>query len=286
MADDAPTPAVISYPAKAGGVLTRVLECGEGDGVVVFLHGSGARADRFRANLAGLAALGWHCFAVDFPGHGFASKLPEHRYDTASFAEMVGDVVEDLGVADVALVGTSLGAHVAATYACAAPERVRAAVLVGALGLVPVVRDASQTSARIADTSEEGIRAKLKMLLCDRSLVTAEWVREERRVNTSPGAEGALGSLRSYLAGKVNDELVGPAYASLGIPTLLVWGAEDAWVAPRYGLEAREVLGGAPLVYLERTGHVPYLERAADFDALVHGFLSDPAAFPREVVHR
>lgn len=280
-----PTPPVISYPFLGGGRLTRVLQCGAGDETVVFLHGSGARADRFRQNLTAVAKGGRRAIAFDFPGHGLASKEPTQRYDTSSFAEVLAGVVGDLADGPVTLVGTSLGAHVAAWYACAAPASVRAAVLVGALGLVPVHRDPGKTAGRIADTSPEGIAAKLAMLLCDRSLVTPEWVEEERRVNTSPGAAEALGQLRGYLATRVNDDVIGERYGNLGIPTLLVWGAEDRWVEPRYGLEAREVLR-APLVYLDGAGHVPYLERADAFNKLLAEFLADPGRFRDGVQHR
>ncbi len=37
---------MISYPLRAGPVLTRVLQAGAGD-PVVFVHGTGGRADRF-----------------------------------------------------------------------------------------------------------------------------------------------------------------------------------------------------------------------------------------------
>lgn len=263
-----------------------MLECDAGDETVVFLHGSGARADRWRESLTAAAAAGWRALAFDFPGHGLASKEADLSFDTPFFAEVLREVVDGLCGAPVGLVGTSLGAHVAAWFACASPRSVRAAVLVGALGLVPVRRDESATSSLVADTSAKGVAAKLSALLHDRSLVTSALVEEERRVNSSPGAPEALARLRSYLAGGLNEDVVGERYAGLGIPTLLVWGTEDRFVDPRYGLEARDVLGGAPLVYLERAGHAPYLDRAAAFNELVLDFLAAPGQFPRAVQHR
>lgn len=279
-------PAVISYPFGAGGVVTRLLESGSGEDTVLFLHGSGARADRWRHTLASVAATGRRALAFDFPGHGLAQKTSELSYDTPSFAKVLAEVVDGLCHGPVTLVGTSLGAHVAAWYACGFPQSVRATVLVGALGLVPVHRDPGQTSQRITDTSAEGVAAKLAAVLYDASLVTPALVEEERRMNTSPGAEEALRRLGSYLADGVSDDVIGERYGALGIPTLLVWGAEDRFVDPRYGIEAREVLGGVPLVYLNATGHAPYYERASAFDELLAEFLADPSAFPRGVQYR
>ena len=61
---------IISYPLEAGGVQTRVLECGTGGDTVVFMHGVGARADRWRSNLGPFAEAGYRCLAIDLPGHG------------------------------------------------------------------------------------------------------------------------------------------------------------------------------------------------------------------------
>jgi 2-hydroxy-6-oxonona-2,4-dienedioate hydrolase len=281
---NASQPSVIAYPVEAAGRLTRVLQCGTGDDTVVFLHGSGARADRWRHNLTAVAEGGRRALAFDFPGHGFASKGPAQDYGVGSFAEVLAGVVADLCDRPVSLVGTSLGAHVAAWYACSSPASVKSVVLIGPLGVVPVDRDPAATSARIADTSVAGIVEKLRLLMCDHSLITPEWVEEERRVNTSPGAEAALGQLRTYLA-NVNDDVVGEQYGRLGIPTLLVWGAEDRFVEARYGLEAQKMIG-APLVYLDGTGHIPYLERYETFNRLLGEFLANPAAVPDGVHHR
>jgi len=156
---------------------------------------------------------------------------------------------------------------------------VRSAVLIGALGLVPVHRDPSGTSSRVSDTSPEGIRAKLHMLMSNQDLVTDAWVEEERRINTSPGAAYALAELRRYLETGVNGDLVGEKYAALRIPTMLVWGKEDKWVPPQVGFEAAKLFPESPLVMLENAGHAPYFERPELFNTMVHDFVRDPAQF-------
>ena len=134
---DIPAPRVpIGYPVVAASATIRALECGIGDDILVCLHGAGSRADRFEQNLSGLAARGYHVFALDFPGHGFAAKPGEFEYGVRFFADVVQDFLHQLDH-PVVFVGTSLGGHVAAMVACREPDRVRAAVLVGAVGLVP-----------------------------------------------------------------------------------------------------------------------------------------------------
>src|SRR5579862_9816819 len=101
----------IAYPLGLGGATIRVLECGEGEDHVVLLHGSGSRADRWRRNLPGLAAAGKHGYALDLPGHGFATKSEDFDYTTPSFAGVVRDALDALGIGSPVLVGTSLGGH-------------------------------------------------------------------------------------------------------------------------------------------------------------------------------
>ena len=65
---------MISYPFGVGRTLTRVIEAGTGAANVVLVHGLGARADRWVGVLAVLAKAGYHGYALDLPGHGFADK--------------------------------------------------------------------------------------------------------------------------------------------------------------------------------------------------------------------
>jgi pimeloyl-ACP methyl ester carboxylesterase len=65
---------MISYPFQVSGVAIRVLESGAAGTPIVFVHGTGGRADRWVRNLDVLAAAGYHAYAFDLPGHGFAAK--------------------------------------------------------------------------------------------------------------------------------------------------------------------------------------------------------------------
>jgi pimeloyl-ACP methyl ester carboxylesterase len=149
---------VINYPAGAGSAYTRVLEAGSGDRTVLMLHGVGARADRWLANLTALAAAGLHTYAIDFPGHGFAEKGGAPDYSVAGFADFVLEVMDTLHLPSCSLVGTSLGGHVAARIAADAPDRVRSLTLVGPMGMVPTGATVRRALAKsIVETSREGI---------------------------------------------------------------------------------------------------------------------------------
>src|SRR5579862_8928810 len=175
--------------------------------------------------------------------------------------------------------------HGAAYLAIVSEVPVRALGLVGTTGIVPIERDTSTTTGRVTELSDAGVRGKLEFLMDDDRLVTDAWVREERRINTSPGAQEALAKAAKYVAESTNDHLVGDRLASSAIPVIVFWGGNDTWIAPAVGRQIKsEVLTKAPLVILRRTGHAPYYERPHVFNDCLVTFLSDPAGYGAEVI--
>lgn len=258
---------------EAGGLATRVLECGEGDEAIVCLHGSGSRADRWLPAMPLLAAAGFHVYAVDFPGHGWAAKPLGYPYGAEAFKDFTVSVLGLLPHDRVSLFGTSLGGHVAAWTACERPTQVRAAVLVGAVGLVQRDQTRGGTAQPIVDSSLDGVRAKLEFLVSDRRLVTPEWVREESLVNSSPGSAQALDELRRRTAESESSQLVGEPFADLALPTLLCWGGDDRWVPPEIGRRVAQLVTHAEMVVIARAGHAPYFERPGAFVEAATEFL-------------
>jgi 2-hydroxy-6-oxonona-2,4-dienedioate hydrolase len=265
---------VQQYPLGLDGVVTRVLDTGVGDDVLVCLHGAGSRADRWRPALPLLAAEGFRVLAVDFPGHGLAARPEGYPHGTPAYTAAVVELLDALGLQQVTILGTSLGGHVAASVALARPTAVRATVLIGAVGLVPPEPAAEAAGSPIVDTSEAGTRAKLEFLVHDPTLLTDEWVREETLVGNAPGTTAARAELARYLADDMADDLVGADYAALGLPTHLVWGAEDRWITPAIGRATAELLPDAELVLVPDAGHAPYYERPEAFMELVRPFLA------------
>jgi pyruvate dehydrogenase E2 component (dihydrolipoamide acetyltransferase) len=267
---------MISYPLPVGACQTRILEAGEGDRHILFIHGLGARADRWAATAERFAAAGYHSLVLDLPGHGFASKGGAFDYSVPAFAKFCCGVLDELGLKRVALVGTSLGAHIAATICTQHPERVVGLSMVGAVGLAPV-SEATRAAIRenIGRTSVDAIRGKLSFVMANPSLITDAWVREEWRINTSAGAAESFSRLGDYFFNCINQDAVAEELCALTgqIPMQLLWGALDNAVPVSVGEEASRLLGGIPLGLVPAAGHAPYVEKPIEFDALLRPFL-------------
>ena len=104
----APAPEVLQYPLGAGSVITRVLECGGGEDHIMFVHGLGARADRWRITLPAFAAAGYHSYAVDLPGHGLATKGADIPLNVPGFADFLTATLDGLGIRSAFIVGRRL----------------------------------------------------------------------------------------------------------------------------------------------------------------------------------
>jgi len=278
-------PAIIQYPVVVDGIASRVLETGEGDNVIVCLHGAGSRADRWRPAIARLASKGYHCYAIDYPGHGLAAKPAGYPYGTDAFGEFVHAYLESLDHQPLVLAGTSIGGLIAGELALRQPDRFSAICVIGAVGLIENEEkpNSSTSGGNIAATGRDGIRAKLEYLVYDDSLVNEDWVSEEWRINSSPGATDALAVLQAANAARPPEAAIGRKLAGLDTPIALFWGKDDLWVPVSNGYAAHEDIGKAPLFVMNDASHAPYYERPDVFVDTFDLFLRDTTRFGTDV---
>ena len=272
----------ICYPFAAGHGTTRIIEAGRGP-VVMFVHGLGARADRWRGTVERIADHGYRAVAWDLPGHGFASKQLDGPADVPAIADYAIELMDRLGIEQAVLVGTSLGAHIVAYAACRAPSRVVALGLVGALGIVPIDPAAAETISRnVRARTHQQFIGKLNSVIHDPALVTSQMVEEEWRINTAPGAIEAFSRLGDYLTTRISNDYVAEQLRSLYPPDrlLLVWGEEDKAVPLSVGEACRLALGGPELIIIPQASHAPYYEQPAAFDAALLPFLAKSSGQP------
>jgi pimeloyl-ACP methyl ester carboxylesterase len=127
-AADRQEPAVASFVHKGHRLVYE--EHGEGDRLIVYMHGLLLDADLNRGIARALAAQGNRVVLLDLLGHGRSDK-PTHasEYRIDLYVEQVFALLDSLGTTDAVLGGLSLGANVSLLAAVEAPERVRGLVL-------------------------------------------------------------------------------------------------------------------------------------------------------------
>ena len=140
-------------------------EYGGGDRWVVLIHGQ-LMPRRMQQPLARhLAGTGAHVVTVDLLGHGRSDRPDDPLdYSMTAFGEQVISLLDNLGIDQAVIGGTSLGANVSLEVAVLAPERVR-----GIIAEMPVLDNALEAgilafapllfAARFLPLSISGLRA-------------------------------------------------------------------------------------------------------------------------------
>jgi len=241
----------------------RLSEAGAGTAAFV-LHGGGgpATVEPIAAHLAQthLALTPTH------PGWN-ASVLPASLARIEDVATAYSNLLGELGLADVLVVGSSLGGWIAAEMALRiGHERIGRLILIDSVGVdIPgqTIRDFFALDARgVADYSyHDGNR-----FYVDPTTLSAEQL-AARQAN--------MATMRA-LAGDpyMHDPSLLGRLGEISIPTLVVWGESDRIVTPDYGRALAAAIPDARFEIVREAGHLPQIEQPAATSRAVDGFLA------------
>lgn len=251
-------------------------EAGSGDPLVL-IHGFAQSAAVFDAQLEGLAGRN-RVIALDLRGHGRSDK-PSHGYRIARLAMDVRELILELGLTRVSLLGWSMGCAVVWSYwDLFGADRLHKLVLVDqsamlinrkgwTLGflspdqLIPqsdaIRADYPSWTRGLIDLIAAGLPDSRKELLVEEGL----------RLPT----EAADALLFDHCTSDWRDVV-----ATITVPTLVV-GAEQSPVSTDAMRWIADSIPGATLALFE-TGHLMFIEEAEGFNRVVGDFLAGPSA--------
>jgi pimeloyl-ACP methyl ester carboxylesterase len=263
----------------------NVIEIGEGEPAMVFIHGLAGSWQNWLENLPHFAAAGHRVIAFDLPGFG-ASEAPRSKIAIPGYGRLVDTLLDRLGVGPAVIVGNSMGGFIGAEVAIQYPARVERLVLVSAAGLT-VEYQRNETALGLmrfgkrlfmawggfVGARSEAIASRprarrllMRLVVHDADRLPAPLIAEQVRGAGNPGFVDALDALTDY-----------PIRARLGeiaCPTLVVWGTEDRLVPVRDAAEFERLIPDARKVVWPQTGHMPMLERPAAFNAVLDEFVA------------
>lgn len=248
---------------------TELRRQGQGE-PLLYLHAVGGDTE----GLAALDALARER-TVLMPMHpGFAGSQGIEEIDSIEdMAFHYLDVLDTLKLPDADVIGSSYGGWIAVELACRWPERVRRLVLVDAAGLW--LDDAPMAELFGAEPAELADR-----LFHDQSLPAAQLLRSFTSIADIP-EEILLPQVTAMAAAARvawNPYFHNPKLPTrlhrVAMPVLVIWGRQDGLIPLVHGERYCALLPNARLEVLEDCGHLPILERPADFLATVRAFLA------------
>jgi 2-hydroxy-6-oxonona-2,4-dienedioate hydrolase len=238
-------------------------EAGQGQ-VVILLHGLGAVKEVWMASFGALVPK-YHVYAIDQIGFGHSDK-PLLDYKIATFVDFLQGFMQAQNIAKATLVGNSLGGWIALDFAVQHHGMVDKLVLVDSAGM-PWMQAAT---VDLNASSLAGMRALLESLFYDKKMVTDNLVRQ---VFTDHVRNNDAYTIQRTLAGFATPQFEDTKLASIHVPTLVVWGRQDELIPVASGEKLRDGIAGAKLVVFEQCGHVPQIEKPAEFNQALLEFL-------------
>lgn len=171
------------------------------------------------------------------------------------------------------LVGNSFGGHVATRLALEHPTQVRGLVLAGASGFV----EKSTVSDIQTRPSREWLVRKIGELFHDPSHMRAADVdRAYAELSDRGGARAMVKLSRS-----ARKDHLGERMRDIRTPTLLVWGKQDVVTPPEAAEGFKRSIAGSRLVWFEKCGHAPMIEKPEEFAAAILEFAAQLEASAR-----
>jgi pimeloyl-ACP methyl ester carboxylesterase len=240
---------------------------------VILLHGLGGDVSNWAPTIPALSPK-YHVYVIDQVGFGKSDK-PVANYRVAMLVEFLDAFYRKLGVEKATLVGNSLGGWTAAAFAIAHPEKVDGIVLVDAAGYSlkrwggpELTREAM---IALNPSTIDGYRRLLSLILYNKAILTDQFLETELAKKFKRGDGYTINSfIESILRGE--DTLDGKT-KSIKVPTLVIWGKNDLLTPLGLGKAFVEDIPGAQLLVIDNCGHVPQVEKPAEFNSALLKFL-------------
>ena len=222
-------------------------------------------------------------YTWDMPGYGASSKAAEHDVDLGVQGELLADLIAEWGLDRPHVIAHDFGGAVSLRAHLLHGARYRSLMLVdvvaippigspfckfvqehpGLLAQLPAYIHEAIVTAYIPTASHRGLRAE------DLDELVAPWI-------TSDGQPAFYRQIE-----QTDERYLDEIEARLGeidIPVRIVWGRDDAWLAPDTGRRLSELIPTAGLRLVDGAGHLIHYDAPAALADEIRAWLRAPGA--------
>lgn len=250
--------------------------CGRGVPLVV-VHGFSAEGVLYAQSLSRIVSAGFKVVAIDTAGHGGTQGLPTGGADLESYSELLGQVINELGIRRAVFAGHSMGGRLVTELAARQPERAIAVILLDA-----IVGETWDRLVFLFRFNPALLYAIGVMLVAD-TMTTAPFFRDPRQAMKLGRLTAPM--MRRHVLNPLH--LVGPGMSILrsrstkwmlkklgdeGVPVIAIHGDHDLAV-PLSTARSAAKLSGGELIVVEKAGHSWILKDPETFPAILRELL-------------
>ena len=249
---------------------------------MVWIPGTGLRGSTWELQVSRFQER-FRCLTVNLRGSGDTSGA-DTQFTVADLAQDIAAWLDTIGVTNAVVSGLSLGSAVAQELTLARPDLVSGLVLLATWSSTQQerhIRRHFQSRLYAIENGPLDVYAQFGFWMSSPSLFDHEPQRQaevERLLaaHMSASPAGTAGHFRADLSHETRDRL-----SLINCPTLVVHGEEDLITLPWYNRTVADLIPNASYSTIPRAGHLAWLERPDELNALIEGFLAELPATPR-----
>ncbi|MZE68221.1 alpha/beta hydrolase [Streptomyces sp. SID5789] len=267
-----------SYRSGSGTVRWNRLGAPDGRPLVL-LHGTPFSSYVWRA-VARSLARDHQVFVWDMPGYGMSEKSPGQDVSLAAQGRVFTELLDHWGLAEPLVVAHDFGGAVALRAHLLHDARYRALALVDPVALAPwgspffrLVREHAEVFEQLPPALHGALVREyvgstggpgLHPAVLDQLVLP--WLGESGQ----PAFYRQIAQADQRYTDEIQDR-----YTRIGVPTLICWGEDDAWIPVAKGRELAAAVPGARWEPIAQAGHLVQEDAPAELTAALLGFLRD-----------
>lgn len=244
---------------EVDGINIRYVSKGEGDEVVLLIHGFGGDLDNWLFNHDDLVAKsGKRVIAIDLPGHGQSTKSVGDG-TLSFFADTVAEFLKLLEIDKAHLIGHSMGGAVSLQFAEKYPEKVLSLGLICSAGLGSEI-NSEYLNGFISGSSRKQIKPFLQQLFADKDLVTRQLINNILQFKRLDGVDAALATIAgSFLDGDKQSSQFNEVLNNFKNKVAVIWGSQDQIIPAQH---KDNLSNEIDVLSIETAGHMVQMEAA------------------------
>lgn len=230
---------------------------------IILIHGAGGNRLTWHPYIRRLA--GETVYALDLPGHGESEGAGRN-----SVEEYAGDVLKFINeqkIQKAVLGGISMGSAISLTLAVNHPEKVAGLMLIGG-GAKMRVANSILDSVGNSDTFEAAV--EMINTSCFSANAPQDLLRLSKQILLKTDPSVLLGDFLACNQFDLTGQL-----SAINVPVLILCGAEDKMMPPKFSESLRDNLPNARLQIVKRAGHMLTLEQPDAIADSLKRFMDD-----------